>query len=227
MTRTFTELPLNDPRPDRNARRETANLDIGSGFERINGVLELRTKPPLIKDGEGFYTVEEPDAASGTELRREFLTVGSDFPPDPDPGQMHVHTGLEYETFVFDGARQKWLSIRPFAPSFTNQTTVVVGAQLRLFQGPLTSATFGFRLPYNCTLTDVEAAKGNTATATRFDIRAAGVVIKSHSMAAGDATSTETGINADFAAGDVVNVIIAVGDLTSGGTITCSFRRRP
>lgn len=227
-SRTYTTgSGLDDPRVDRNARKQTAGLDLGDGFYRDDqGRLQLRTREPLKQDKDGAYTVAGGDGAAEASTTQSFVTVGPDFPPDPDPGAMHVHSGLEYEPFVWDQTRGKWLSIAKAQVAFTSQATVAVAAQFRLFQGPVCSTTQGFPLPFAATLVEIRATKNNTGAAPTVDVQSGATVKKSHTFTSTAEVSYETGINVDFDAGAIVNCTPSAVGVVNGGTVTCIFRRR-
>lgn len=150
--------------------------------------------------------------------------AGATFPDDPYDGQTFYRTDLS-DLFAWDDTRGKWLSVRTTMAVFSAQTLVAAGAALRLFQAPTSSATVGFRMSWDATLVEANSTRVTSGSATQLDVRAAAVVKHSHSVGAGVVTADEQGINVDFAADDIVNVV-ANTDLTGGGHIALWFRRR-
>jgi hypothetical protein len=193
-------------------------------------------------DGQPIRPSFEPDrvnliSGSGISLsgkavaqdRRMNVTVsvsaaGATFPTDPDDGATFYRTDLS-DLFAYDATRAKWLSVRTHSASFTNGTTLASGNQLRLFQGPTGTTSLGDRLRWDATLVEVSASRATSGVATLYGIQAGAAAKHTHTLGAGVVTSDESGINVDFAADDVVNVLLAA-DMTGGGTCTCTFRRR-
>lgn len=219
---------LNDPRADRNARLQTAGLDLGAGFERDDkGRLQLRVSDPLIQSADGRYTVSTAPTQTAAQAVGSVVTVGPDFPADPDVGHVHVSTSLGYDVFVWNGTQSKWLTVRTDPVAFTNQTTVAVGGFLRLYQSPFTTSALGYRLKWNATLVEATAWKDNVLTAPSIDVYSGASLKYQHTIAAGDNESKATDLAVDFDESANINVKISANALTSGGGIALTFRRRP
>lgn len=152
--------------------------------------------------------------------------AGSAFPSSPQAGQVFTRTDLNYEPFVWDAGRSKWLSLRTVMAAFTNQASVLAGGYLRLFQGPFSSANYGFRLPWDATLVEISSSKNDNTLACNLEVTAGGSTSHTHSMGSGYSTQ-ETGINVNFSSGAVVGLRVATGHtFTTGGSVHLLFRRR-
>lgn len=152
--------------------------------------------------------------------------AGSAFPGSPQSGQVFTRTDLDYESFLWDAGRSKWLSLRAWPIAMTNQASVLAGGFLRLFQGPFTSANFGFRLPWDATLVEISSSKNDNTLGCNLEVTAGGSTSHTHTMGSGYSTQ-ETGINVNFSSGAIIGLRVATGHtFTTGGAVSLVFRRR-
>lgn len=154
------------------------------------------------------------------------LGAGTAFPTDPESGLMFVRTDLDFELFVYDSGRGKWLSARTFELTFTSQVAVAAGVYFRPFQGRPCSATFGMCLPYDMTLVELRAIK-DTAIAGDFDIynETTAAVVATLSLGA-PTFGTSAGLDVNAAADDRITAKGGTAGVATGGNITAVFRRR-
>jgi hypothetical protein len=167
---------------------------------------------------------EEATEATSTGLVFEDF-YGTSFPAAPTNGRLFVRTDLDHDLFVWDSTREKWLSARTIVPTFTNGTTLAATNVMRLFQGPAGTSTLGFRMPWDATIIEVVGTRATSGSATQLDVRTGTTVVHSHTIGSGVVTATETAVDVDVAADDIVNVLVN-SDLTGGGTISVVMRRR-
>jgi hypothetical protein len=153
------------------------------------------------------------------------LSIGSSFPPAPEDGHLHVRSDLDYDLFVWDATRRKWLGTAKIMAVFSAQTNVLTGAFFRLFQAPTTSSTMGFRMPYDATIVEVNSSRVTSGADARFDVRVAAGVVLSHTVGSGVVTADDDGLDVDVSADDVINCVAGT-DVLGGGHIAVIFRRR-
>ena len=136
---------------------------------------------------------------------------GNIYPASPSEGDIFYRTdnGLQ---FVYDGSRGKYLSTTRQSLS-GGRTTAVFGSTVYLRVGDATqSSTSGFKMFRNGTITAFSVDNNNTLTAARtLEIRVNDSVVASSIIGIGAKSTYTDQANADFNAGDIIQVSALAG----------------
>lgn len=211
-TGSFTATIANDAVTDAKLRNSGALSVIGRSANSTGDPADISAA------SSGDYL-----AVKGTTLGFQAYQ-GTSFPSSPFNGQLFLRTDLDYELFYYDAGRTAWLSVRTFELAFTNQTTVSAGNNLRLFQGPVGSASDGYKTKWTCVLTEIVGHRVTSGSATDIYLRDGVTNLKTHTIGSGVVDNTETGLNVAVGSGVILNAYANTA-VTGGGWIIYTFRR--
>jgi hypothetical protein len=123
--------------------------------------------------------------------------------PSPADGNQYYNTVLN-KNMYYDGSRSKWLSVETVTMYFGRNGDVGAGTYYRTINGLAYSATNGFYLPWNVTITGLGYTRDDTDNAT-FEVTADGVGTAA-TLLSGAIEGSDVTFNVDVSSGAVLGV---------------------
>ena len=143
---------------------------------------------------------------------RWFGALGADPGGSVSAGDSYFNTSLG-QRMSYDSGRGKWLSDADVPPLYAGRDgNTAAGNYYRGADGLTQSATKGWEMPYNGTITALAYTRDSAVAAT-FEVTANGSTIAS--LASASVAGSTASLNADFSAGDVIAFRNAAGGATT------------
>lgn len=124
-------------------------------------------------------------------------------PPSPHPGELWVSLS-DYENYLYDSGRNKWLSSRSITLEAGRKSTKASNIYLYGSDG-VTTLKSKLVLPFNCTLISISAYANNAANWTA-EVRISESLVPGASLSVSGKSFADT--NVDFSAGDELEVYL-------------------
>jgi hypothetical protein len=145
-------------------------------------------------------------------------------PASPYPGQLWMKVP-DYELFVYDAVRAKWLSSRMISTTASRRSNNASNIYLRAADRSPTNL-HPFVLPFDATLVGISAS-GELAQTWTLQVRTGGTPVPGATLAISSASAaTDYTLNVDFAAGSAVQMYLSSGSGISNPRASLFFARR-
>ena len=159
-----------------------------------------------------------------TKQAMQMASAGVKFPVTPTDGVFH-RTDLD-RAFVYSRTRARWIAVD--SDVYEGDSPALVASAYFFMPGGLifTSAN-GYKVPYDCVLTEMHVFKNDTTNDPTFQVRVGGSSVAAVQAGAGNKHGASTTLNVAVASGSILGFYcdVGLGALLGGARIRAVLRR--